>query len=148
MANDVVPSIPESAAPGQKAEGSGAILLVDDDENLLVSTGSLIEMMGFNLLTARDGVEALEVFRRHRDQIRCVVTDLTMPRMDGWETLTALRRLDSTLPVIMASGYDRGRVMSDMRSDRPHVFLEKPFGLQDLCDAIGQALVISGRKDG
>jgi len=142
-----VPSVPETVIKPLRADGSGAILLVDDDEILLGSTGALIEMMGFNLLTARDGVEAVEVFRQNRDQIRCVITDLTMPRMDGWETLAALRQLDPTLPVIMASGYDKGRVMSGQQVDRPHVFLEKPFGLQDLCDAIGQALMISGREE-
>jgi len=147
ISTEAVPSVPETVIKPLRADGSGAILLVDDDEILLGSTGALIEMMGFNLLTARDGVEAVEVFRQNRDQIRCVITDLTMPRMDGWETLAALRQLDPTLPVIMASGYDKGRVMSGQQVDRPHVFLEKPFGLQDLCDAIGQALMISGREE-
>ena len=79
--------------------------------------------MGFTLLTARDGIEALEVFRQHREDICCVITDLTMPRMDGWETLAALRQLQPTLPVILASGYDKGQVMAAARAERPQACL-------------------------
>jgi CheY-like chemotaxis protein len=84
------------------------------------------------------------VFRRHQGEIRCVITDLTMPRMDGWETLSALRRLEPGLPVILASGYDRAQVLAGTHSDRPQSFLSKPFNLQELRDALGQALVAGG----
>ncbi len=118
----------------------GTLLLVDDDGFLLESTGAMVELMGFTLLTARDGVEALDVFQQHKDDIRCVITDLTMPRMDGWETLTALRQLHPTLPVILASGYDKGQVMAGARTERPQAFLSKPFGLRQLREAVEQAL--------
>ena len=118
----------------------GTLLLVDDDGFLLESTGAMVELMGFTLLTARDGIEALEVFRQHREDIRCVITDLTMPRMDGWETLAALRQLQPTLPVILASGYDKGQVMAAARAERPQAFLSKPFGLRQLREAVDQAL--------
>ena len=122
--------------------GNGTILVVDDDAMLLESTGAMIERMGFTVLAAKDGIEAVEVFRQHMDEIRCVLTDLTMPRMDGWETLTALRRLAPALPVILASGYGKAQVLSGAHPDRPQVFLEKPFGLQRLRDALGQALAV------
>jgi two-component system, cell cycle sensor histidine kinase and response regulator CckA len=137
------PSPPQAAGTGSGAprpETGGTILLVDDDDMLLLSTGALLEMMGFGLLTARDGAEAVEVFRRHRDEIRCVITDLTMPRMTGWETLTALRQLDPTLPVVLMSGYNRAQVMSRARAERPQAFLGKPFSLEQLGEALDQAL--------
>lgn len=121
-------------------EGGGTILLVDDDEYLLMATGAIIERMGYTLLTARDGVEAVDVFRQHRAEIRCVITDLTMPRMDGWETLAALHELDPALPVIMASGYDKAQVMSGAHPHRPHAFLGKPYGLQALRETLDQVL--------
>ncbi len=138
------PRLPEIGAQAPAPEGGGTVLLVDDDELLLMSTGALIEMLGFTLLTARDGVEALEVFRGYGGKIRCVITDLTMPRMDGWETLKALRQLDPGLPVILASGYDKGQVLSGAHTDLPQAFLGKPFGLQQLKDALGQALEVKG----
>jgi len=120
----------------RRAERGGTVLLVDDDEMLLGSTGAMIEMMGFTLLTAKDGFEAVEVFRQHQGEIRCVITDLTMPGRDGWETLSALRQLESDLPVILASGYDKAQVLSGKRSELPQAYLHKPFGFQQLCDAL------------
>jgi len=110
---------PVTEAHESEFTAHGTLLLVDDDEFLLESTGTMLERIGFTLLTAKDGVEAMEVFRQHRGEIRCVITDLTMPRMDGWETLTALRQLDPGLPVILASGYDTGQVMSGPHPDAP-----------------------------
>ena len=141
-----MPSSPEIAAPTSQPAGGGTVLLVDDDAMLLDSTGALIERLGFTLLTAKDGVEALEVFQQHQGEIRCVITDLTMPRMDGWETLTALRQLDPALPVILASGYDKAQVLSGTHPERPQAFLGKPFGLQQLQNAVSHALTASERK--
>jgi len=135
-----LPRSPEVGNQTSAPEGGGTVLLVDDDELLLMSTGALIEMLGFTLLTARDGVEAVEMFREYKGDIRCVITDLTMPRMDGWETLAALREINPTLPVILASGYDKGQVLAGAHTERPQAFLGKPFGLQQLRNALGQAL--------
>ena len=121
-------------------ESGGTLLLVDDDGLLLRATGALVELLGYSLITAQDGVEALEVFRQHQGEIRCVVTDLTMPRRDGWGLLTALRELDPNLPVILASGYDQAQVLAGEHPDQPQAVLSKPFNLQQLRDALGQAL--------
>jgi CheY-like chemotaxis protein len=64
-----------------------------------------------------------------------------MPRMDDWETLTALRKLAPDLPVILASGYDKAQVMAGDHPELPQVFLGKPYRLKELRVAIGQALV-------
>jgi PAS domain S-box-containing protein len=135
-----IPSHPEKLEPRPAFVAGGTILLVDDDEFLRESTGAILEMLGFALLTAKDGVEALEIFQQHRAEICCVITDLTMPRMDGWETLTALHRLDPDLPVILASGYDRLQIMADAHSVRPRALLSKPYSLVELREALRQAL--------
>jgi len=118
----------------------GTLLLVDDDEMLLSSTQAMVQLLGFQGLTARDGIEAVEVFRQHQLEIRCVLTDLTMPRLDGWGMLAALRQIDSTLPVILASGYDKAQVLAENHPHRPQAFLSKPFGLAQLREALGQAM--------
>ena len=63
------------------------------------------------------------------------VCDVTMPRMDGWETLSALRKLAPGLPVVLASGYDKAQVMSGEHPELPGAFLSKPYRLQELRDA-------------
>jgi DNA-binding NarL/FixJ family response regulator len=67
-----------------------------------------------------------------------------MPRMDGWETLAALRKLVPGLPVVLASGYDKAQVMAGNHPELPEGFLSKPYHLQDLDDAIRRAL--AGKK--
>jgi len=102
---------------------------------------AMLKRLGFAVMKAKDGIEAVELFRQHRDEIRLVVSDLTMPRMNGWETLTALRKLAPDLPVILASGYDKAHIMAGEHPELPQIFLGKPYKLGELSDAIGRALV-------
>lgn len=130
----------------QQLQCEGMILLADDDLALLEAAGELIEHLGFTVLTAKDGVDAVEQFRKHKDDIRCVITDLTMPRMDGWETLSALRRLEPNLPVILSSGYDKAQVMATSHVERPQAFLGKPYFLKQLQAALVQALRVEAKQ--
>ena len=122
-------------------EGSGTVLLVEDEESVREMARAMLTHLGFSVLEAKDGVEAVELYRERRDEIRLVLCDLTMPRMNGWETLTALRKLMPDIPVILASGYDEPQVMAGDHPEWPRVFLGKPYKFKELSDAIGQALV-------
>ena len=116
------------------------MLLVEDEDQVREMVKTMLTLMGYTVLEARDGVEAVEVFRRHPDEIRCVVCDLTMPRMDGWETLAALRSLLPGIPFVLSSGYDKEQVMAGDHAERPQAFLEKPYQFKELGDAIRSAL--------
>jgi two-component system, cell cycle sensor histidine kinase and response regulator CckA len=102
---------------------------------------TMLTRLGFTVLEAPDGNEAVSVFRRRRDKIRWVLCDLSMPGMNGWETLTALRHLAPHLPVILTSGYDERQVMAGNHPDQPDAFLHKPFSMKDLGAAIRRVLV-------
>ena len=135
---------PHQAVKFPEIDGGGTVLLVDDEHMLRKLGQSALTSLGFAVLLAKDGVEALDVFRQHKDEVRCVVCDVTMPRMDGWETLAALRKLAPGLPVVLASGYDKAQVMAGDHPELPEAFLSKPYHLQDLGDAIRYAL--AGKK--
>jgi len=119
---------------------AGTVLLVEDDESLRNTVKRMLMRLGFAVLEAGNGVEALDVFRKHQDEIRCVLTDLTMPSMNGWETLAALRTLSPNIPVILASGYDEAQVMVGDHAKLPQAFLGKPYNLKGLRNAIDQVL--------
>ncbi len=138
-AEEVSPQTDKEATVPEITRG-GTVLLVDDEEMLRDMAAAMLTRLGFTVLAAKDGIEALEQFRQHRDEIRLVLSDLTMPRMDGWETLTALRQLAPDLPVILASGFDKAQIIAGDHPELPHVFLGKPYKLKELGDAIGQAL--------
>jgi CheY-like chemotaxis protein len=119
---------------------TGTVLVVEDDTELRNMAKEMLKKLGYESMTAADGVEAVEVFRRNMEKIHCVLCDLTMPRMDGWETLEALRKLKPAISLILASGYDEARVMGSDHSESPQVFLHKPYTLADLKSALSSAL--------
>jgi two-component system cell cycle sensor histidine kinase/response regulator CckA len=136
-----VPRPPDREAKPREMVKGGTMLLVEDEELLRELVAIMLTRLGFTVLQAKDGVEGVEVFRQHQDEIRCVLCDLIMPRLDGWATLNALRQLKPGIPVILASGYDESEVMTGEHPEWPQVFLEKPFEFQGLRSAISQALI-------
>jgi PAS domain S-box-containing protein len=135
-----IPRQPETAPQAVATERGGTLLLVEDDPMVRSIAAAMITHLGFSVIEAKDGIDALELFRQRRDEISCVLCDLTMPRMNGWETLTALRKLAPEIPVILASGYDEAQVMEGDHPELPQLFLGKPFKQKELGDAINRAL--------
>jgi two-component system cell cycle sensor histidine kinase/response regulator CckA len=82
----------------------------------------------------------VEIFRARKDEISLVLLDLSMPGMNGWETLAKLRVLRPDIPVVLASGYDEAQVMQGDHPEQPHAFVHKPYLVADLRAAIDTAL--------
>ncbi len=140
LSNQIPLRQPDQVAEAPKSAAGATVLLVEDDARLREMTTLALVQFGFTVLQARDGVEAVEVFGQHRDEISCLLSDLTMPRMGGWETISALRAIRHDLPVVLASGYDEGTVMKGEHPELPDFFLNKPYNLNKLCDTIGRAI--------
>jgi CheY-like chemotaxis protein len=119
--------------------GAGCILVVDDEESVRVLAARVLEASGFEVVDARDGVEAIEVFSRAPESIRLVLLDWKMPRLGGGETLDALRLLRDDLPVILSSGYAEQTVSSRL-DDRLTAFIQKPYRPQELIAKVRAAL--------
>jgi PAS domain S-box-containing protein len=147
---------PVSAQPAQRQSGQdvntpnipldGIVLLVEDESALCEMLRIALIGFGFRVLQARDGVEAVEIFKEHKDEISCMLCDLTMPRMNGWETISALRALRHDLPVILASGYDEARAMAGKHAELPDFFLNKPYDIRKLADTIRRAIAQRAAK--
>jgi PAS domain S-box-containing protein len=144
VSTEEIPLQQEKIVPVQKSaislKGGGTVLLIEDEEQVREMAGIMLSRLGYTVLEAKDGVEAVEIFQQHQDDIHCVLSDLTMPRMDGWETLVALRKLSHDIPVILSSGYDEARVMAGEHPERPNAFLGKPYQLKGLGDTIRRVL--------
>ena len=95
---------------------------------------------GYTVIEAQDGVEAVEIFQQRQNEICCVLSDLTMPRMDGWETLAALRKIRADIPVILASGHNKDVVMAGDHPEQPQTFLYKPYSMSALKEALAKAM--------
>ncbi len=133
------------ATPPKDWRGSGTILLVDDEEPVLDVGSMMLGKVGFNVLTARDGREAVEVFRQHQDEIVCVVLDLMMPIMDGEEALRELRRIREDVKIVLSSGYQEQDVTERVVEMGFAGFVKKPYTADTLIEQLRQALTISRR---
>ena len=124
--------------------GSGVVLLVDDEEGVREVGKHVLERLGFTVLTARDGREAVEVFAEHAAEIVCVLLDLTMPRMDGREALKELRRLRPDVRVMICSGYGEQEFAS-LFPDAPDSlgFIHKPFQMREFSEKLRAFLAAS-----
>ncbi|HEX8794437.1 MAG TPA: PAS domain S-box protein [Polyangiaceae bacterium] len=134
----------ESRRPDPEPTGAGVVLLVDDEKNVRLSTQLLLKQYGFEVIAARDGVEGVELFRAQSTRIGAVLLDLTMPRMNGLETLEELRRIAPEVPVILTSGYGDtpfdgagGGTHSDVV---PDAVLAKPYAVEHLFDVLGHVM--------
>jgi two-component system, cell cycle sensor histidine kinase and response regulator CckA len=136
---------PSAAQPTTMVASSlpGTVLIVDDDDLARSSCRALVESSGMHVLTAADGEEAIAVYRDHKDEIACILLDLTMPKKDGMDTLKELRMMGATVPIILVSGYGEAEATRKFAGLGLAGFMQKPFGLQDAVEEIRRAI---GRK--
>ena len=120
---ELAPRIPWSVPPSN----GGTILLVDDDPAVREVGTQMVDGLGFRCLTAANGQEGLEVFRKHKAEIDCVILDLTMPEMGGEEVFRELRRLQSDVCVILSSGYNEEDVTQRFIGQGLAGFVQKPY---------------------
>lgn len=120
--------------------GNETVLVVEDEASVLNMTRETLEQYGYTVLTSADGLEALDVFEAHRDEIRVVVTDLIMPRMNGRAAIEQIRQQKPDLPVILMSGHTNDIVDSSIMEALNIVFLPKPVRPQKLMETIRTSL--------
>ena len=126
-------------APSRRAalptDGPVTVLVVDDEPDNVDLARMLLARKGFRVLTATDGVEALEAFEREQGGVDLVLLDVVMPRMDGAETFRELRQRNAGLPVIFVTGHDAEGASRHVHGDDAE-FLFKPYTPADLLDRV------------
>ncbi|MBP7618237.1 MAG: PAS domain S-box protein [Geothrix sp.] len=119
---------------------SGRVLLVDDEDSILEVTAKALERLGFEVATAADGREAVELFSQGPEAFRLALVDLTMPRMDGRECFKALRALRPDLPVVLCSGFSEQESVKAFLGEGLAGFIQKPYSMGTLRKALIEAL--------
>ena len=131
-----------SLAPACKSENRGTVMLIEDEEMVRDMAKTMLTRFGYKVIEAQDGVEAVEIFQQRQNEICCVLSDLTMPRMGGWEILTAIRKIRADIPVILASGHNKDVVMAGNHPELPQAFLYKPYSMSALKEALSKAISV------
>ncbi len=109
------------------------VLVVDDEELIRILTESFLEQLGYNVLLADCGEAAVNIYREKSAQIQWVLSDITMPGIDGIETIRQLRAISPGLKAILSSGYSSEKIDT---LPRDTVFLAKPYSINELRVAI------------
>ncbi|MDX8397304.1 MAG: PAS domain S-box protein [Mariprofundaceae bacterium] len=109
------------------ANVSGTVLIVDDEETIRATASMMLTAVGFDVLTAKDGVEGVEMFKLHQDDIDVVLLDMTMPRMDGEEVFREIRGIDPQVKVILSSGYNQQDATNRFVGKGLAGFIQKPY---------------------
>lgn len=144
----LLPASQSSAHTNQNKEtepiaslSGGTILLVDDDEQVREVGRKMLTSLGFDVVLAVDGFDALERIRTTQPAFACVILDLTMPRMGGVEAYRKIRQLQTDIPVILSSGYNEQETTQRFSGKGRVGFVQKPYGLKTLRAVLQKALV-------
>jgi CheY-like chemotaxis protein len=120
--------------------GSGTILVVDDEEQIVKVCARLLEKLGYNVLTAGGGKQAIETVRRHGANISLVLLDMTMPEMSGPQTYEALKKLVPGIKVLISSGYSIEGQAQDLLQSGCNGFIQKPYDAESLSTKVREIL--------
>ena len=133
VADDAVADAPESDGGWN---GYGTVLIADDEEAIREITTSLLGRIGFRVITAADGLETVDLYTDHSEEISVLLMDINMPRLNGLEAALRIRHINPKVPVLFMSGYPREQVMNRF-GKQPHTdFIKKPFQSRELAVAI------------
>ena len=114
------------------AAHAGKVLVVDDEEAVRNVCVQFVQRLGFEVISAADGEEALALFKKQVNEIACVLLDLTMPRKSGVSTLRELKIIRPDIPVILCSGYSEQDALRQFGGEGMAGFIQKPYRLEEL----------------
>jgi PAS domain S-box-containing protein len=120
--------------------GHETILLVDDEEGIISVARALLTRLGYRVLTAGSGPEAVEIYRSQPDAVDLVILDMIMPGMNGGETFERLKEIDPSVRVILSSGYSLDSLAGRIMDQGCRCFIQKPFAISPLSQKIREAL--------
>jgi CheY-like chemotaxis protein len=124
------------ATANTKWTGQGTILLADDEESIRAVAASMLELIGYKVLTAVDGREAIDIYNEKKNEIDIVVLDMTMPHVDGGEAFKEIRRINPDAKVLIASGYSKEDIGARFAGKGVTEVLQKPYTMKSLRESL------------
>ncbi|MDH3883368.1 MAG: PAS domain S-box protein [Desulfobacterales bacterium] len=121
-------------------KGSGTLLIVDDEELVLNVGVNMLEKLGYTVLAAKNGTEAVDIFEANKDKIKMVVLDIIMPDMGGGEVYDKIKAINPDVKVLLSSGYSVDGQAIELLERGCDGFMQKPFTLEELSGKITQIM--------
>lgn len=121
-------------------KGTGTILLVDDEELIRTTAKYQMEEMGYTVILANNGKQAVDIFKKRSHEVDLVISDMIMPEMNGSETFRKLKEIDKDCLVVISSGYAKDESLQDLKAEGLAGFIQKPFRINELNQLINSVL--------
>jgi CheY-like chemotaxis protein len=134
MHDDHMENVPNSR------KGIELILLVDDEAAMREIGTDILEGSGYKVLTASDGLEAVEIYRKRSNEIALVILDLVMPKMDGGQTFLELKKINPNVKSIFCTGYVSDAIITQLLAEEHITAVQKPFRHEDFLHAVQETL--------
>lgn len=138
------PPVEVRPTSGATHRQKGTVLLVDDEADLRTVAAKMLERLGYEVLVAKNGLEAIEIAKHATRKIDCALLDWNMPRLNGVETFRQLRLLRPGLSTVLASGYCEEELIQRFGGDGLAGFVQKPYTTETLAKALDHAISLSG----
>jgi CheY-like chemotaxis protein len=129
----------QPASAGQGGIACGTILIVEDEEELRRAVSKMLRKLKFSVIEAGDGPTGVDLFRTNQKEIDVVLLDLTLPGMTGGEVLREVRRMRTSVEVVITTAYSKDSAMTAIDKQQPWLFIRKPYRLSELVDLLGTA---------
>ncbi len=120
--------------------GSGTLLLVDDEEMILEVSAKMLSVIGYEVITACGGHEAVDIFRKRHAEIDLVVLDVIMPNMNGSDVFDYIKQIDPEAKVLLLSGYSSNGIVESILAKGCNGFIQKPFNIKTISAKIREIL--------
>ncbi|PID28380.1 MAG: hypothetical protein CSB55_05275 [Candidatus Cloacimonadota bacterium] len=121
-------------------KGQGNILLVDDEPILIQAGREIMEILGYDVITAKNGQEAVDIFKREHDKIDAVVMDVSMPVKNGIDASREIKSIDPEVVIVLSSGHTQEHVFEQGNVDEVDTFIQKPYTMRNLSDTLHKYL--------
>ena len=129
----------------KKSAVKATILIVDDQEMVRTMVADLLGGMNYSVLTAKDGVDAIEMLRGMKEEtepgkspVDLIILDMILPKIDGRETYRRIKEIDPDVKVVLSTGYDVNNIVSEVLSDGAVGFIQKPYHIDKLVGMVRQ----------
>jgi signal transduction histidine kinase/ActR/RegA family two-component response regulator len=126
----------EMSVDAELRKGSGTILLVDDEKLVLDVSKAILEKLGYHVLVADNGVQAIQTVRQGAQKLDLVILDMIMPGLAGGKTFESIREIGPEIPVLLSSGYSRNRQVEEIIRKGANGFIQKPFQVAELSQIV------------
>ena len=132
--------VKEGAGSREVLRGSETILLVDDEDVVIDVCGQLLGSLGYSIIVARSGQEAIRIYKEQAAQVGAIILDMIMPDMSGSETFDALKAINRDAKIILSSGYSLNGLATKIMERGCKAFIQKPFGIDQLSQTLKKVL--------